>query len=44
MNAATSSTQNSFSISDLQKLGDGRVCRELREEVSWATCLNGERE
>lgn len=32
MNAATSSTQNSFSISDLQKLGDGRVCRELREE------------
>ncbi|KAJ6654984.1 hypothetical protein lerEdw1_006455 [Lerista edwardsae] len=32
VNAASSSTQNSFSLADLQKLGDGRACRELREE------------
>ncbi|XP_053118523.1 GRB10-interacting GYF protein 1 isoform X2 [Hemicordylus capensis] len=29
---STSSPQNSFSISDVQKLGDARVCRELRDE------------
>ncbi|XP_054851074.1 GRB10-interacting GYF protein 1 isoform X2 [Eublepharis macularius] len=28
----SSSTQNSFSIADIQKLGDARACRELREE------------
>ncbi|XP_061444925.1 GRB10-interacting GYF protein 1 isoform X2 [Rhineura floridana] len=32
VNAASSSTQNSFSIADIQKLGDSRACRELREE------------
>ncbi|KAF7236774.1 GRB10-interacting GYF protein 1 [Varanus komodoensis] len=29
---SSSSTQNSFSIADIQKLGDARACRELREE------------
>ncbi|XP_015283371.1 PREDICTED: PERQ amino acid-rich with GYF domain-containing protein 1 [Gekko japonicus] len=28
----SASTQNSFSMADLQKLGDARACRELREE------------
>lgn len=30
----STSTQNSFSIAEIQKLGDARACRELREEVS----------
>nr|XP_056719149.1 GRB10-interacting GYF protein 1 [Euleptes europaea] len=28
----SASTQNSFSMADIQKLGDARACRELREE------------
>ncbi|XP_048372901.1 GRB10-interacting GYF protein 1 isoform X1 [Sphaerodactylus townsendi] len=29
---SSASTQNSFSLADIQKLGDARACRELREE------------